>query len=94
MDAKENSPTFKKYVDRYGGKVLRYDPATGNDVPKAFELDAMDPADAKEVLHSAIQAVMDIDAYNAELAEEEKDSSQIIAVRKQAEKFFKSLKVG
>ena len=28
----------------------------------------MDPADASDVIHHAIQAVMDIDAYNAELA--------------------------
>jgi hypothetical protein len=97
MDAKIDSPTYSKYVQRYGEKVIRYDvrydEETGNYVPKAFELDAMDPADAKEVLHSAIKAVMDIDAYNAEQAAEETDSAKIIAVRKQAEKFFKSLKV-
>jgi hypothetical protein len=93
MDAKIDSPTYSKYVQRYAEKMMRYDPETGNYVPKAFELDAMDPADAKAVLHSAIRAVMDIDAYNAELAAEEADSAKIIAVRKQAEKFFKSLKV-
>jgi hypothetical protein len=59
----------------------------------AYELDAMDPADASEVPHSAIKAVMDVDKYNTELAAEEADSAKIIAVREQAEKFFKSLKV-
>jgi hypothetical protein len=93
MPAKKSSPTYKTYVRRYGDRVRVRKNGVPTGPPMAYELDAMDPADASEVLHSAIKAVMDIDAYNAELAAEEADSAQIIAVRKQAEKFFKSLKV-
>jgi hypothetical protein len=93
MDAKEDSPTYKKYVERYGDRVLRYDEQKGREVPKAFELDAMDPSQAEDVLHSAIRAVMDIDRYNTEMAAEEADSREIIAVRELTDKFLKSLKV-
>jgi hypothetical protein len=59
----------------------------------AYELDAMDPGDASAVIHSAIEAVMDIDLYNQELAAEEADSAKIIAVQEQAEQFLKELKI-
>jgi hypothetical protein len=36
---------------------------------------------------------MDIDAYNQELAAEESDSTQIIAVQRQVNDFLKSLKL-
>jgi len=51
----------------------------------------MEPADLSDAVRSAIENVLDIDLYNQELATEESDSAQIIAVRKQTEKFFKSL---
>lgn len=81
MLAKEKSPTYQKYVQRYG-------------TTNAYELDAMDPEAASSLLHSGIQAVMDTDLYNQEIAAEEADSAQIIAVREQAEQFFRSLNLG
>jgi hypothetical protein len=45
-------------------------------------------------LESAIKDVLDLDLYNQELAAEEADSAQIIAVQEQAERFFKSLNLG
>jgi hypothetical protein len=53
----------------------------------------MEPADLAETLESAIEDVLDLDLYNQELAAEEADSVQIIAVQKQAMTFFKSLKL-
>jgi hypothetical protein len=53
----------------------------------------MEPADLSGLLRSAINNVIDVDLYNQELAAEESDSVQIIAVLEQAEQFFKSLKI-
>lgn len=81
MDAKEDSPTYDAFVQRYG-------------ITDAYELEAMEPGDLAETLDSAIEDVLDIDLYNQELEAEEEDSAQIIKVRKQTEKFFKSLNLG
>jgi hypothetical protein len=77
MEAKEDSPTYRAFVDKYG-------------IEDAYELEAMDPSDLADALSSAIDDVMDIDLYNQELEAEEKDSAQIIAIRRQADQFFKS----
>ena len=78
MDAKESSPTYQAFVDRYG-------------ITDAYELEAMEPSDLSEALTDAIEQVIDIDAFNAELAKEEAESREIIAVKRQAFAFFKSL---
>jgi hypothetical protein len=78
MDAKEASPTYAEFVDRYG-------------IADAYELEAMEPSDLAQILRSAIMDVLDLDLYNQELAAEEADSSRIIAVRSQFEQFARSL---
>ena len=80
MEAKDTSPTYQSFVDTYG-------------ITDAYELEAMDPGDLARTLETAIEEVLDIDLYNQELAAEEADSAQIIAVQKQAEAFFKSLQL-
>jgi hypothetical protein len=80
MEAKETSPTYQAFVDRY-------------DITDAYELEAMEPADLAETLRSVIEDVLDLALYNQELAAEETDSAQIIAVQEQAKTFFKSLKL-
>jgi lipoate-protein ligase A len=78
MEAKDTSPTYSTFVEKYG-------------ITDAYELEAMEPVDLADTLTSAINEVLDIDLYNQELEAEEKDSARILAVRKQAEQFFKSL---
>jgi hypothetical protein len=80
MEAKESSPTYKRFVAKYG-------------VTDAYELEAMEPATLAQELESAIQGVLDLDLYNQELTAEEADSARIIAVKEQTEAFFKSLKI-
>ena len=81
MDAKEDSPTYNAFVERYG-------------ITDAYELEAMEPETLADTLRNAIDDVLDIDLYNQELDAEETDSAEIIAVRKQTEQFFKSLNLG
>jgi hypothetical protein len=78
MEAKDTSPTYSAFVDKYG-------------ITDAYELEAMEPADLADTLRSAIDDVLDIDLFNQELEAEESDSAKIIAVREQTEQFFKSL---
>jgi hypothetical protein len=78
MDAKQSSPTYEAYMRKY---------ATTN----AYELEAMKPGDLAEELDEAIQKVLDIDLFNEELAQEEQDSGQIVAVRRQVEEYLKDL---
>ena len=80
MEAKESSPTYQSFVDKYG-------------ITDAYELEAMDPGDLADSLTDAIKDVLDIDLYNQELAAEEQDSAQIIAVQQQTAEFFKTLKL-
>jgi hypothetical protein len=79
MEAKQKSPGYKAFVERYR-------------ITDAYELEAMEPADLSGLLRSAINNVIDVDLYNQELAAEESDSVQVMAVQEQAEQFFKSLR--
>ena len=81
MEAKAKSPTYRAFVEKYG-------------ITAAYELEAMNPSDLAAQLESAIKDVLDLDLYNQELAAEEVDSAQIIAVQEQAERLFKSLNLG
>jgi hypothetical protein len=81
MEAKEKSAGYKRFVQRYG-------------VTDAYELEAMEPADLIGLLRSAVNSVIDVDLYNQELAAEETDSAQIIAIQEKARVFFKSMNLG
>jgi hypothetical protein len=102
MEAKDTSPTYAAYVEKYGDKLrelraerlgISVDDIDPNDPVDAYELEAMDPADLANALEDAVKEVLDLDLFNEESAKEEADSKQIIAVRKQTEGFFKSLNI-
>lgn len=66
--AKEGSSRYKKFVEKYGENV--------------FELEAIEPAALQQILREAILSVLDVDAYNAELAAEEQDAAHLEGIRK------------
>src|SRR5262249_53342320 len=68
MTAKETSAQCTKFVDKFGTDV--------------FELDALAPADLQRLLRDAIHEVLDLEAFNAEVAEEHKDAQYLAAMRK------------
>jgi hypothetical protein len=80
MEAKQSSPTYHTFVTKYDSTL-------------AYELEALDPAAFDVILDEAIREVLDLERFNEQLAAEEQDSARIIAVRQQAEAFFKSLKL-
>jgi hypothetical protein len=69
--AKAGSTNYPKYVERYG---------TDN----VWELEALSPAVQRQLLEDAIDSVIDVDAYNHEVAQEEEESVFLDTVRQRA----------
>ena len=80
MEAKDTSPTYKDFVEKYG-------------INDAYELEALEPADLQQILIDAVEEAMDMDAYNAELEQERTDSVDIARAKKAAVEFFKTLDI-
>jgi hypothetical protein len=68
MKAKETSSRHGKFVDRHGDDV--------------FELEAVSPQDLQGILRRAIDSVIDIKAFNAEIDREAKDARHLEAIRR------------
>jgi hypothetical protein len=67
LDAKVTSPNYKKFVAKHG--------------TRAVELDAMPRALLQAELRKAIEAVLDVDAFNHEQAQERADAAHLAALR-------------
>jgi hypothetical protein len=67
MDAKPSSPNYKKFMAKYGSK--------------AVELDAAPVALLQSKLREAIQQVIDVDEFNAQVEQEKLDAANIEAYR-------------
>ncbi|MCH8120462.1 MAG: chromosome partitioning protein ParB [Planctomycetes bacterium] len=67
VEAKKKSPRYKAFVERYGRKV--------------FELEALSPTQLQTILTEAIDSVIDVEAFNAELEAEKSDAAYLQAVR-------------
>ena len=68
MDAKKTSPNYKKFFERYGSN-------------RAVELDAAPVELLQEKLEGAIESLLDIDEFNAQIKIEEQDAIEIQARR-------------
>jgi 5S rRNA maturation endonuclease (ribonuclease M5) len=68
MDAKESSPNYQKFLARYGST-------------KVVELDACPVTLLQTKLREAIESVIDIDEFNAQLKLEQEDAAHIEAHR-------------
>ncbi|MDQ3665402.1 MAG: ParB N-terminal domain-containing protein [Acidobacteriota bacterium] len=69
--AKKSSPNYQKYVEGYG---------TDN----VWELEALSPALQQKLLVSAIDSVIDVDAYNYEVGKEEEEAAFLDEKRQRA----------
>jgi hypothetical protein len=68
MKAKEGSSRCKKFVEAHGDDV--------------YELEAIPPASLQNILEEAIDRVIDVDAFNAEVEREKRDAAYLDGVRK------------
>jgi hypothetical protein len=67
MKAKESSSRFDKFVERHGDDV--------------FELEAVPPERLQEILREAIDNVLDMEAFNAEVDAEKRDAARLDGLR-------------
>jgi hypothetical protein len=67
IDAKVTSSNYKKFVRKYGTSV--------------HELEALAPQVQQDLLRQAIDSVLDIDAFNAELEREKEDAAFLAMLR-------------
>ena len=79
MEAKTCSPTYSRFVERYG-------------ITDAYELEAMAPSDLAQELARSIEQVIDVDLFNQELAAEQADAAKLVAIQMRCAAFFKSLR--
>jgi hypothetical protein len=79
LEAKEGSSRYEKFVDRHGANV--------------YELEAITPEQLQEALTEAIDGVIDIDAFNAELDAEKNDAAFLQGVRNTVTEALKELKL-
>jgi hypothetical protein len=68
IDAKESSPNYEKFIAKYGTKVV--------------ELDAAPVKLLQSKLRDAIQSVIDVDEYNAQVDLEYQDAANVEAHRR------------
>jgi hypothetical protein len=80
MAAKQSSANYDRFVERYAGTVVR-------------ELDALTPAQLQEILTEAIDSVVDVEAFNAEVDREKEDSVWLNGVRRAVYEAIQSLSV-
>lgn len=69
MDAKENSPNYRRFVAQYGRS--------------AYELEAIPPQELQLVLDQVIRQVIDIEAFNQEIDAERQDAAYLETKRAQ-----------
>jgi hypothetical protein len=71
LDAKESSPNFKRFAQTHGRAV--------------YELEALQPDDLKKILQDAIDGLIDVKAFNAELEREKSDAAQLAEYRQRVQ---------
>jgi hypothetical protein len=69
LKAKPNDPTRRAFIEKHGDDSV-------------YELDALTPEQLANLLKEAILDVIDIDAYERELAAEERDLKAIARLKK------------
>ena len=67
MTAKKSSSRCKKFVEKHGENV--------------YELEAVPPQQLQAILRNAIDNVIDVDAFNAEIDREEQDAADLERIR-------------
>jgi hypothetical protein len=81
MAAKETSTNYDRFVERHGDTAVH-------------ELDALTPAQLQGLLTEAIDSVLNIEAFNAEIDAERNDSVWLSGVRRTVHEALRGLSLG
>lgn len=76
MQAKRGSSNYTKFVERYGTDT--------------YELEALPPAELQQILGDAIDSVLDIEAFNHELRQEQDDAAFLATARQRMQVALRS----
>lgn len=79
LTAKEGSSGYKRFVAKYGSDV--------------YELEALPPETLQQLLIDAIDSVIDVDAFNAEIDAEKNDAAFLTGVRSRVLAMMKEMDV-
>jgi len=78
MEAKESSSKYKKFFGKYGEDFV-------------FELEAVPPKLMQQTVQEAIEATIDLAAFNSEVAQEEKDAAVLQAMKSSVAESFSNM---
>lgn len=78
LEAKESSARFKKFFARYGSTDV-------------YELEAVPPLTMQSVVEQAIEATIDLRAFNRELDQEKRDAAHLQAAKEHVAEAFHSM---
>ena len=77
MEAKSSDVNYRDFVREYGRN--------------AHEVESMPPGILQQELREAIDSVLDVDAFNAEVDREEEDAAWLECVRRRALKHIENI---
>lgn len=77
MLAKKSSSNFRKFSGKHGNH--------------AYELEALPPETLREILRDAIDEVIDLDLFNAELDAEKQDAAKLEGLRYQIQRIMQNV---
>ena len=80
MEAKKLSKNYPKFAAKYGDAV--------------YELEAVSPSTFQGLLRDAIKSVIDVDLFNQELEQEQRDAAFLEGVRRQVLSTLKEMDLG
>ncbi|MDZ4847764.1 MAG: ParB N-terminal domain-containing protein [Pirellulaceae bacterium] len=81
MTAKKTSSQYPAYRRKYGSDAV-------------YELEAVEPSRMQASLKETIESVLDIDAFNSELAEEKRDATKLSAIKASVSEHLASMDWG
>lgn len=79
-EAKKSSSRCKAFTEAHGNNV--------------FELEAVQPGQLQRMLRDAIDAVLDIDAFNAEIDAEKRDAAKLTSMRRKVHEQLAGINLG
>jgi hypothetical protein len=80
LEAKVDDPNYRRFVERYLSTTV-------------FELDAVAPEELARILTEALDSIIDVEAFNAELEQEKTDSAFLEGVRRTVYESLKSIRL-
>lgn len=80
LEKKKGGSRYRRFVEAYGGN--------------GFELEAISPEELQRILREAIDSVLDVKAFNAEIESEKRDAAHLEVVRRVIQEQLRDVNFG